>query len=75
MLVRNYLAAPALLRGFARVLDLGGTLAPVTSGWPEPPHDDAASLLADWEALAGDQRRALDKLTAELRGTLHGTSP
>ena len=76
MLVNNYLAGPrAFLRGLARTLDLGNTLTPVAAGWPEPLRDDAAALWADWEALAGDRRRAYDKLVAELGGTFHGTSP
>lgn len=76
MLVNHYLAGPrGFLRGFARALDLGNTLTPVAAGWPEPLRDDAAALLADWEALAGDQRRAYGKLTAEPGGTFHGTSP
>ncbi|HSU16353.1 MAG TPA: hypothetical protein VLK66_19765 [Longimicrobium sp.] len=74
--MKNYLAGPGgFLRGFARVLDLGGTPAPVGHGWPEAPQSDAAALLADWEALAGDQRRAWNQLSAELRGTFNGKSP
>jgi len=74
MLTKNRLARPgAFLRGLGRVLDLGGALA--ADGWPEPPGSDAAALLDDWDALASDQRRAWDQLSAELRGTFDGKSP
>jgi hypothetical protein len=74
MLVKNQLVRPgAFLRGFGRVLDLGEAFMP--DGWPEPSHSDAAALLADWDALAGDRRRAWDQLSAELRGTFNGKSP
>ncbi|HEX6751860.1 MAG TPA: hypothetical protein VF092_31485 [Longimicrobium sp.] len=74
MRIKDYLPDPgAFVRGMARALDLGA-LSPAPVGWPEPPLDDAAALISDWEALAGDQRRAWDKLSAELRGTFNGKS-
>jgi len=47
------LFAPSLLEGFARLLDLGGTLAPQSSPG-NPAELDYFALRSDWEAVGRD---------------------
>lgn len=60
-------ARPSLLRGVARVVDLGATLGRGAYDLAETPADaDARALLGDWQMLAHDMRAAFGRTAARV---------
>ncbi len=67
-------ARPSFLEGFARVVDLGGTLNTYNTS-PSAAEADAAAIWADVRAVAGDIRAVgnrLKKRTRRMRMLRHG---
>jgi xanthine dehydrogenase iron-sulfur cluster and FAD-binding subunit A len=61
---------PGFFSGFGRVLEIGAARMPAPAYASLA--DDALALIGDWNALGGDQMRALDRLTGELATARHG---